>query len=191
MSSLILTAVTLFTILTGTLLVAYANDGLGWAQSTVVATKVISSTAEGVQFQVDIPTYQVGADGQVQVPGLSARQSAPGAPDLPYYTTYIALPADAEVSVQVQAQKVVETQLETVWPAPELLFEQADGVGALAAPQEILRADEAVYGRDALFPETLYTVSAPMHNRDMRLVALQVYPCVTIPSPGRCGRHKN
>lgn len=182
---LTVTAVTLMAILTGTLYAAFASAGFTRLSSATVTTKTTASHAGGLQFQVDIPAYQINAAGQVQIPGLLARQTEPGVPDLPYYTTYIALPPDAEVSVEVLPLDVVETSLARVLPAPDMLFDQADGVGLTAVPQEISREDAAIYGRDALFPDTLYTLSAPMYLRDIRLVALHLYPIRYNPVTGQ------
>ncbi|MCL4265642.1 MAG: hypothetical protein KJ069_20690 [Anaerolineae bacterium] len=182
---LAITAVALLTILMGTLYAAYASAGFTRLSSAAVTTKTTASHAGGLQFQVDIPVYQINAAGQVYVPGLTARQTEPGVPDLPYYTTYIALPPDAEVSVQVLPQEVVETTLAQVLPAPDMLFEQADSIGLTAVPQEILHEDATIYGRDALFPDALYTLSDPMYYRDIRLVALHIYPIRYNPVTGQ------
>lgn len=181
-SLLVFTAVTLLIILTGTLYAAYTHNGYDRQQAI---TKTTASSVEGIQFQLEIPAFQIDADGQIQIPGLTARQSEPGLPNLPYYATYIALPPGADVAVQVQARQVVETEVTPVLPAPAMLFTQADGVGVLGAPEEVLREDVSVYGRDALYPDTLYTVSAPMYVRDIRLVSLHLYPLRYNPASGQ------
>ncbi len=179
-----LTAVSLFVLFIGGLYASFAGAG-SVRQPAAVTTSTTASTAATLQFHVNIPTYQVTTEGQLHVPGLVARPSQPGVPDIPYYTTYIALPPDAEVTVQVQPQAVVQTAQADILPAPDLLFDQAEGFGSQGAPQEILRQDAQVYGRDAYFPESLYTVSDPMYYRDIRLVALELYPLRYNPVTGQ------
>jgi hypothetical protein len=180
---LILTAVILFAILTSALHAAYTNTNFSQQQPAILQTT--SSHAAGMQFRLSLPAYQVSADGQISVRGLETRLAEPGAPTLPYYATFIALPPDADISVEVQAHQVTETAVPHIQPAPDMLLNQTDAVGLAALPQEILREDEAVYGHDAFFPDTLYTVSTPMYLRDMRLVSLQLYPLRYNPVSGQ------
>ncbi|MCP4357240.1 MAG: hypothetical protein GY796_04385 [Chloroflexi bacterium] len=147
-------------------------------KSTVQQTAVnnLSSDANGIQFELVVPPVQVDEDGNVTISGLTQQFTEAGAPALPYYTTYIALPPDAQLEVDVQEKNLLTRPSSQVKPASGIQFEMAEGVGFTETPTTIFNKNEAIYNTDANYPATLYSVSEPMIYRDLRLVSLQLYP---------------
>jgi hypothetical protein len=180
-------------IMSGSFFVTYLTAQNGLAQTTEPSphVQISQSNFSGIQFTLETSPFLAKADGQIEITGLSTYLAEPGSPALPYYTTYIALPPEASASVQVQASEVRETAVPTIPPAPDTLFFQAEDVGLTAPPQEVYRQDEAIYGRNAYYPDALYTVSKPMYYRDIRLVALQVYPVRYNPVTGQLWQAQN
>lgn len=152
---------------------------------------IITSNSERLQFALQTPRFQANAGHEISIAGLNQSLAQPGAPALPYYATYIALPPEAEITVQVQAYQIMETAVHPIPPAPDMLFDLADGVGVAGPPQKVYQQDSAVYGRDALYPDALFTVSEPMYYRDIRLVALQLFPARYNPATGRLWQAQN
>ena len=140
----------------------------------------------GLQFQLDTPTFQIESTGKLHVVGLDNRVTTPGAPDLPYYVTMVALPPQAEVSVVVTEGDVSETAVSTINPVPQLGLEELDvarealeaiGINPeVNSPHPMAQPDPAIYSQNALYPLTNYEVTEPMYARDIRLVELRLYP---------------
>jgi uncharacterized repeat protein (TIGR01451 family) len=153
---------------------------------TETAVSVRQNDAHGITFQIDLPPAVV-SDELVTVAGLPARLHEPGAPDLPYYATWLAVPPEATVTVSVTENKVSRQQLSHVQAAPQQSSEAVadlpaseraayESVGIEAVPLLVEGMDEAIYGRNQPYPPHLYTLSEPIYYRDVRLVALHLYP---------------
>jgi hypothetical protein len=153
--------------------------------------QVISSSADGLEFLLHTPPFAVAVDGIVQVAGLENRTRVPGAPELPYYSAFIALPPGSNAIVNSKELDVVMSGVRTVASAPHPSYEPimdsaletahgptgGDEQGLLSElPTYTYQPDQTIYGRDDLYPELVFSVSKPMHYRDMRLVELRLFP---------------
>ncbi|MCA9875340.1 MAG: DUF11 domain-containing protein [Anaerolineales bacterium] len=144
----------------------------------------LNQSDSGLSFVLNTAVFQTAAEDRIQVEGLDQVMNTSGAPALPYYTTFIAVPPEAEVTVTVAAQESMHQHLTRLAAAPEPALNYAnaatDGLfpPATAVPQSAQPAmpDPAVYSRDALYPTAVYELSAPMYYRDIRIVQLKLYP---------------
>jgi len=143
----------------------------------------LTQSDNGLSFVLNTAVLQPTANGIVEVDGLSQVVQTPGAPMLPYYSAFIAVPPEAEVSVQVQALQTTTRAVPALAAAPDLslVFDNADENALFPAastdstpPTAV--PDPAIYGQDALYPTAVYELSAPMYYRDVRLVQLKLYP---------------
>lgn len=142
-------------------------------------------TSDGFHFTLNTAEIWGAESGWLETPDLEDRIQEAGAPALPFYATYIALPPGAEAEVTVAALDVVEQRLSVpLLPAPESRLEEGAEewlmAGAAVTPDLLFDShfepDPAIYGRDALYPESLFELSPPMMARDVRLARLVLYP---------------
>jgi len=155
---------------------AFAVD-LTRPETDLTEIEVIRADETGIQFNVHTPSFQrIDQGNNIKIAGLSDRIADPGAPNLPFYSTYIALPPEAEVAVQVAESDFLMAHIEAIEPAADKEFNLDDQGLVIGTPRNIIAEDAAIYGRNATFPEAIYTLSEPVYYRDMRLVALQLYP---------------
>ncbi|MBK8932744.1 MAG: DUF11 domain-containing protein [Chloroflexi bacterium] len=152
------------------------------SRSFPLIDKLIQSD-NGLSFVLNTAVLQPVANGTVQVDGLTQVVQTPGAPMLPYYSAFIAVPPEAEVSVQVTALQATTRAVPALAAAPDLtlVFENADENGLFPAASAdstppTAAPDPAIYGQDALYPTAVYELSDPMYYRDVRLVQLKLYP---------------
>ncbi|HZD10677.1 MAG TPA: C25 family peptidase propeptide domain-containing protein, partial [Candidatus Binatia bacterium] len=142
-------------------------------------THVLLSTADRLQFTLDVPPVSVDANGVVRAPGLQASGGLAGAPALPVFSTFIALPPGAEATVDVEAGDVSSQIVDYVQPSPNDagMLQGEDVASLVASPRmPVYDAAQEVYDRDEPYPGRLYTLSPPMYYRDLRLVKLELYP---------------
>ncbi len=147
-------------------------------------TQLDRSDSGGIHFQLHSGPFQIDQDGHITVEGLEQVIQEPGSPAVPYYSTFIALPPKASVSVSVTESGISEYQKVEIAPAPQhRLWAEPDPDGILAAdPQTVTEPapsfvkDTAVYNLDAPFPEAGYEVSEPLYLRDLRMVELKLFP---------------
>ena len=145
----------------------------------VTTVDIADSDERGMQFTLSVPTAEVSTEGEVTVNGLDGRFTQQGQPDLPYYSTIIALPPEANASVEVSIQNESERAVDAIRPIPTILTDEntnLDEVTTLEALGLDQTPDADIYGADALFPELLWEVSEPMYIRDLRVVKLTIYP---------------
>ena len=76
--------------------------------------------ADGLQFTLETGEFVVDADNGVSIAELDTRLNIPGAPALPYYSTYIALPPEADATVNVSADGVVTQAIGRIQPTNHL-----------------------------------------------------------------------
>jgi uncharacterized repeat protein (TIGR01451 family) len=137
---------------------------------------------DGFQFTLSTPRLTLAKDGRLLSPSLTSQTSQPGAPLLPTYTTLVALPPGAEVTIQVEEAQATNQSAAYLRPVPQLLNPARigdEGTAALtnpAATGEIEQPDPAIYEQNALYPAASYTLSPPMYLRDLRLAQLTLYP---------------
>lgn len=176
--------------------VLWSGQQNGYAQSLKIAVSkpqtttahTIHSNERGLTFTLTTPTHTIDEKGAIAIAGLETSTKDPGAPGLPAYTTYVALPPEATIAdVQIHELDVQTAHVTTVQPVPKFdvsydaIADNADfGETAAALTQQmdtpIYVQDAAFYQQDTLYPPTQYAVSAPMYYRDWRLVQLTVYP---------------
>lgn len=118
--------------------------------------------------------------------GFNAITHEPGVPELPYYTTYIALPPEAAVEISVTPRQeqitanidispVAQPQLAYIDPSYEDILAEM----AIPSPDPLAgqrQPDPAIYNQDSLYPTARYQLSDPVYLRDMRLVRLDLFP---------------
>jgi hypothetical protein len=161
-----------------------ANNKPAQADFTDSGIQIIRSDAAGLHFQLHTTPFQITEDGQIHVDSLEQTISDPGAPALPYYSTLIALPPQAAVSVSVTESGLSTRRAVEVPPVPqEQLHAVPDDSGILAADpatiteiDPLFTKDEAIYALDASFPKVRYELSEPLYLRDLRLVELKLFP---------------
>lgn len=139
----------------------------------------------GLSFTLNTPPTTVSAEGDLNVEGLEARVTQPGAPAIPYYATLIALPPDARVAIVVTPLDVTTQPLANpIAAAPQVAdragldaaLEMGEATPQLEAYGVSREKDRAIYAADSLYPGVAYELSAPMQLRDLRVVRLSLYP---------------
>jgi uncharacterized repeat protein (TIGR01451 family) len=150
----------------------------------VVTLNQIDET--GITFQLALPTAKV-TDETIAVAGLTSVLHEPGAPALPYYVTWLAVPPEADVAITVNETAVTTSSIGPVRAAPqtagqstaELPEWQREAYAQIdieAIPLLVDEPDMEIYGRSQPYPIQSYYLSEPMYYRDVRLVALHLYP---------------
>lgn len=153
------------------------GEGVG-QPGNAAAIPTLSLSDTELTFALHTPTFAINEDGLLTAPGLTARTSQSGTPDLPFYTTYIALPPEANAAVTVEATAVSTQIVPTLRPVPTAIQPESHDDITLTTTvlEETLAYDAAFYSQDALYPTELYTLSEPMYLRDIRLVRLTLHP---------------
>ena len=164
--------------------------------------RMLRSDDKGLVFELDLPPARVSPAGLVTIPGLDLRLTAPGAPALPVYRTFIALPPAATAVIDVTALAATSRAVPAIPPAParslrsalppDLQQPTADASGGLPLDldltslreEEATAPDPALYSADAAYPPALYTLSAPQQAGDLRLVQLDLTPAQFNPARG-------
>ena len=144
-------------------------------QSTTVQNLVLAET--GLHFTLNTPVFSVDDEGLLTAPGLSAYTSIPGAPAIPFYSTYIVLPPNAAANINLHIINQTTHTVPTLQPAPSATLPPTDS--PLASGNiliEDLSPETAIYQTDTAYPPFTYTLSDPQYVRDIRLVKLSLYP---------------
>lgn len=142
------------------------------------------SDQSGVSFQFRTPAYALSEAGALQSAGLDSTISQEGAPDLPYYTAVVAVPAGVTTRVTVSEGEVLWQENAYVRPVGRPLavtdpqnstaeFPMYTGVDNTQMSYE---PNSAIYTADALFPTTAYNVSPVQYARDVRFIEIKLYP---------------
>jgi hypothetical protein len=136
---------------------------------------ITSESNLGIEIHFNVPAFKVAQleiDGKqvdkfslASLPGLGDA----GAPDLPCFARYIAIPQGARAQVKVMASRTEVYQNVEIAPAPNIPRENDD------SPLRYEK-DMAIYGRDAYFPESPVLVSDPMQIRGVDVVIMNVTP---------------
>lgn len=143
------------------------------------AVHITTSSEAGLSFMVETPPFEMTGDGKLQIAGLETAIQQSGAPALPTYVRYIALPPQAQAIVEVKVVESTEQKVPYVQPAitavlPNTATSEADWAGTQLV--ETYTPDPAIYQQNSWYPTTNYDISAPMYHRDLRVVALTLYP---------------
>lgn len=147
------------------------------ATPQVAQIRLHSSTAQELHFTLHTPPATLRGE-QVSVAGLDDAIQTPGAPQMPTYAAYVAVPPGAAVSVSAAATSVTRRTVKEVRPAPGADAAQLDldAFGSRPPLSPMHEMDPAVYTRDALYPAHAFTHTAPLYYRDWRLVRLTLHP---------------
>lgn len=147
-------------------------------EGNAAAVQHLTLSDTGLSFTFNTPQTTPDSAGWLTLPGLDARTTIPGAPSVPYYSTYIVLPPNASATITVVADGVSEQTVSAISPVPTALLPEGGDEVMLVTREvdEIAAADPVLYHTDALYPAQLYDLSAPMYLRDVRLVQLSLYP---------------
>ena len=156
----------------------------GSSSPTDPGAHISRSNIDGLNFELHTALFQVDHMGNIAVQGLNRTIQEPGSPALPYYSTLIALPPNASVSVSITESALYRHHAIEVQPVPQQQLQaESDPDGILAANPETISElaprfskDKDIYTRDMPFPETLFEISEPFYLRDLRLVELKLFP---------------
>jgi uncharacterized repeat protein (TIGR01451 family) len=163
---------------------AQTNETPGATETTTTLQQADNS---GLIFHLELPSAQV-ADETIAVAGLTAALHEPGAPALPYYTTWLAVPPGADVASVTVNETAVSTRhvgpiqaapqhgSQPITDLPHELREAYAQLGIEAIPMLVEAPDLELYGRSQAYPAQSYHLSEPMYYRDIQLVALHLYP---------------
>ncbi len=142
--------------------------------AATLEVQTVEMSDAGVRLAVTFPAATLDAAGNVTIAGLDTRLAQPGAPALPLYSAWVAVPPGADVTVDVITSGETRTAAPTLALAPAeldttawaaMMGETADN-GTAAAPQPPA----------GIYPAALYTLSEPQYLRDLRLVQLRLFP---------------
>ncbi len=154
-------------------------------QPAMSGTAITRNDETGLVFDLLVPPAAIDELGSVTAVGLDATIGAPGAPALPYYTTYIAIPPAATYSIAIE--EVESTQLDAGFIQPAATrslqiaedvstVELADVADALYEPAPSFVPDPQIYERNAYYPEQAYTFGDELLASGLRLVKLDLFP---------------
>ena len=144
---------------------------------------VEQQSENGVSFTLETAVFHLSADNQLQIAGLDTSLQTPGAPIIPYYTTWIALPPGAEAAIQVDTEgRLSRPAPASVAVAPEPVLAYRNDEKDLAFPDTPDPAALAEWVKSAHFtaedwyPTAVYELSDPFYYRDLRLVQVKLFP---------------
>lgn len=150
------------------------------AASAAPPRVTVSQDAIVVHLSFPAPTFDAVADGVVpRLPGLLSEAAAPGHPRIPLQTVTLVLPPRTEVTgIAVDgAPREVAGRFRIAWghePRP---------IGQ--PPIRPTDPDRAIYGSDAIYPESPVSIARHGWFRGYRLVALAVRPVQVRAASGR------
>ncbi len=143
------------------------------------SVSVVSSNNNGIQFALALPSAEINADGKLTVAGLDSGFSEPGTPDLPFYSTLIALPPNATAQVALSVSGQTERAIETIRPISNRVINDDTDIFAnpvLEDLEEVFEPNAEIYEANEIFPTVRYEVSDPMYIRDVRVVQIKLFP---------------
>ena len=91
-----------------------------------------------------------------------------GKPELPIFSTFIAVPIDGDISIETVSYET--KSLDCIRPIPSL------GCVSVEDPQRVFTVDENCYGSSQIYPQDIVNRGAPQILRDVRIVSVQVNP---------------
>ncbi|HET6444284.1 MAG TPA: C25 family cysteine peptidase [candidate division Zixibacteria bacterium] len=135
----------------------------------------------GLEFSLRSGVFAVDNDGQLTAQGLNTRTQEPGAPSVPYFSTWIVLPPGAGIEVNVISPNWIETDPVEIRTLKGIEFSGATLEGNIDIPgvsEKTLLSESmpTANEQDAFYPRELFEYSEPMYLRDIRVVRLSIYP---------------
>ncbi|HSH04961.1 MAG TPA: C25 family cysteine peptidase [Anaerolineae bacterium] len=110
---------------------------------------------------------------------LLSRLSQPGAPNLPYYSTLVALPPHSDMLISVTPKLGhLYTNL-NITPAPTPKQPQTDDdalLFSITQPEKAYLPDPAIYQTNTRWPTTFFNQGSPSYQRDQRVARLDIFP---------------
>ena len=167
---------------------------------TSAGVRLLSSTAEGVTYTIEVPWQHVGIDvvggqyAQVSLPGWTTTSQA-GAPALPMLVQTIGAPFGAEVVVRVEPGQA-HTQALPSPAAPAATNKSVpslprEGVGQepmapgdLPRPVPVLEEDSSIYDAVTPYPGMLAKITADGVVRQQRVIGVAAFPVQYRPAAG-------
>ncbi|MGW8318751.1 MAG: C25 family cysteine peptidase [Candidatus Promineifilaceae bacterium] len=141
----------------------------------------LRTEATGLSFRLRISDFAVDGQGRLSADQLNARTTDPGKPELPYYATFVAIPAGANLRISVEEPESHVRDQVLVPPAPDRdLKGYVPDLGG--HPQRLDEAlltsneDPFVYGHDDLYPGDLFAISEPMQLGELQVIRLSLFP---------------
>ncbi|MCF6169709.1 MAG: C25 family cysteine peptidase [Bacteroidales bacterium] len=104
----------------------------------------------------------------ITMPGVLL-QGQEGAPDLPVYSRYIAVPQGATVRIRLNKFRTEKTENILIAPAPRIPLDTETG------PLQY-RKNNSIYTKNAFYPEKMIQLSGPKKIRGMDVVLLSISP---------------
>ncbi len=169
----------LMTSVSGSMPAAGQSQEIDTSQNPGVSEFV--SNESGLSFRLNTPAPSLDNDGSLSVQGLNDLTRSPDLPELPYYTTLIVLPPEAEANVRLKTENTGTLQGVQVQNAPRATFAggyQPDEESSLS-PSGFVEAAGPITGAQAIngeYPAEQFDLSEPFYVRDLRLARLTLYP---------------
>ncbi len=139
-----------------------------------LSTTLISSTLEQTVIDVRIPgmslssaTDAAGDFTLVDLPG-AGQLLEPGRPQLPAIRTFVAVPVDADVTLDITVLDERTVEDITVYPA-QPQYKRSE-------PRPPFRIDADLYARDAAYPSQYARIADEGFMRDFRYVMVEITP---------------
>ncbi len=151
------------------------------AATTNYGINELISNETGLSFRLDTSAPTFDSAGKLAVQGLTDLTRIPDLPELPYYSTLIVLPPEAEANISLELENSDMLPGVQVQNAPQAEF--AGGYRPdedfTLAPSNFVEAAGPINGAQALrgeFPAKQFDLSEPFYVRDLRLARLTLYP---------------
>ncbi|MGH2538820.1 MAG: C25 family cysteine peptidase, partial [Candidatus Promineifilaceae bacterium] len=158
------------------------------AEAPSSAVQGLRLSADGLDFTLVTEAPVVDAEGLVRSNGLRQRLLVPGAPALPFYATFIAVPPGAQLTINavVPAEDAFRAPAVQAVPglAPADLSLDETGELRTTDGQPAQLPDPAIYGDTAPYPADVYSLSGPMRLGGLKLYRLALYPLRYRPAAG-------
>ena len=143
-----------------------------WGQQGI---SILKQSPQNLQINFSVEDYVVTATpyekeemSTITMTGVIL-QNSEGAPNLPAYSKYIAVPQGATVSVNITNQRVEPVTGIKIAPAPRI--PKDDDLSPL-----VYKKNPAIYDKNAFYPEQPVIISTPMQIRGVDVVLISVSP---------------
>jgi hypothetical protein len=144
---------------------------------------LLTTDEDGISFVLTSGLVDYLDNGSLSSDGLNMVIQEPGSPGLPYFSTFIAVPPKATISVDVLQENVSlhPGMVVNAVAEPTLSFVNHDPdspfpVTAVSPQPAAIIPNPDIYNNDDLYPNQIFQLSEPVYFRDMRLVKLDLYP---------------
>jgi hypothetical protein len=151
-------------------------DTSGELTGEPVNVTVLKSDATGTEFMLSVNGVQsdeisINGDAysRLSIPGESTTWQQ-GSPELPKVVKVLAIPPTGNVELHVEAGDFTIINGINVPPYQE------DDLGSVVEFGDEVSFDREAYARDSFYPNQLAQISQPMIARDLRVVAVTMYP---------------